>query len=129
MSYTSIKNDIYGVLATANISAQFFPATYTDDIDTSNTFVKVSILSGNTKLIAHSVTKSTKGLVIFSIYSRSDKELVRVADALDTLFQLKTLPNGTQMGLSHLNGTTQDSLDLTLFREDYRIEFNFTENI
>lgn len=129
MSYNLIQNDIYSVFSGASAIAAFYPSTYNGEINTSQTFGRISVINGKTELVAHNCVKQYNGLLIVSIFAKSDKEFVRVSDALDQLFQVKILPNGTQMGVSHTTAATQDVLDKTLFRTDYRIEFKFTENI
>ena len=127
--YSLLKDDIYGVFAsTPWVSAGYkaYPSNYNGTIDTSNTFIRVSILPGKATLNAFRFKKTFSGLLILSIFVKAgegDKTLFTVADALDSFFQGKTLTNGTQFGPSTLSTLGLDPTDDSLYRGDYSINF------
>ena len=127
--YSLLKDDIYGVFAsTPWVSAGYkaYPSNYNGTIDTSNTFIRVSILPGRATLNAFRFKKTFSGLLILSIFVKAgegDKTLFTVADALDSFFQGKTLTNGTQFGPSTLSTLGLDPADDSLYRGDYSINF------
>lgn len=127
--YSSLKDDIYGVFASptwASTGYKAYPANYNGTVDTSNTFIRVSILPGKASLGAFSFQKTFSGLLILSIFvkaGKGDKDLFTVADALDSFFQGKTLTNGTQFGPSTISTLGLDPVDNSLYRGDYSINF------
>jgi hypothetical protein len=127
--YNKLRNDIYGVFASAPWIAttyKTYPDNYSGAIDSSASFIRVSILPGNSTVDAHGLKKKFSGMLILSIFVKAgngDTELFNIADSIDSFFQGKTLANGTQFGTSTLVKLGLDPADKSLYRGDYSINF------
>jgi hypothetical protein len=127
--YENIQKDIYSVLASSaftSLGYKAYPSNYDGKIDTTKSFIRVSILPAKSELQTFRFGKVTNGILILSIFVKSgngDKELFAIADKLDKLFQGKTLTNGTQFGPSMINKLGLDATDNTYYRGDYMINF------
>lgn len=128
--YSLLKSDVYDVFASATWAAtgiKAYPVNYSGSIDSTGSFLRISILPGNGGLEAFSFKKRFNGLLILSIFVKAgngDNDLFAIADTLDSFFQGKTLVNGTQFGASTLKPLGLDSADKSLYRGDYSIQFN-----
>jgi len=127
--YTRLKSDIYGVFGSGAWTAtgyKAYPSNYSGVVDTTGSFIRTSILPGNGTVEAHGLKKKLSGMLILSIFVKAgngDSELFTIADTLDSLFQGKTLTNGTQFGTSALMQLGPDPADKSLYRGDYSINF------
>ncbi len=127
--YTRIKDDVYSVFASPAWTAtgnKAYPVNYSGQIDSTGSYLRISILPGKPSLEAFSFKKALNGLLILSIFVKAgdgDKTLFTIADTLDSFFQGKTLTNGTQFGVSTLKSIAPDTADDTLYRGDYAIQF------
>jgi hypothetical protein len=127
--YSKLKTDIYGVLSSnAWIATGYkaYPSNYSGAVDTTGSFIRTSILPGNGTIDAHGLRKKFSGMLILSIFVKAgngDAQLFTIADTLDSLFQGKTLTNGTQFGASTLMQLGPDPADKSLYRGDYSINF------
>lgn len=128
--YNSLKSDVYDVFASTAWTAtgiKAYPVNYSGTIDSSGSFVRISILPGKAGLDAFSFKKRFNGLLVLSIFVKAgngDNDLFTIADTLDSFFQGKTLINGTQFGASTIMSLGFDSADKSLYRGDYKIQFN-----
>ena len=124
--FSEIVNDIYEVFASAAWTAvgyTAYPYNYSGVIG-NPTYVRFNILPANPN-ISYS-GKQIDGMLIISIYVASgngDEAYMLLADTLDTLFQGKTLTNGTQFGASSLKIVGNDPNNTALYRVDYAINF------
>jgi hypothetical protein len=127
--YENIQKDIYKVFGSSawtSLGYKAYPSNYDGKIDSKKSFVRISILPSRGDLSSHGYTKRLRGALIISIFVKSgngDKELFEIADKLDSLFESKTLINGTQFGPSMLNTIGLDATDNTYYRGDYMINF------
>lgn len=127
--YSNLKSDIYGLFASSawtTTGYKAYPANYSGAIDTTTSFIRISILPGKGTVDAHGLKKKFSGMLILSIFVKAgngDAELFTIADTLDSLFQGKTLTNGTQFGASTVMQLGLDPADKSLYRGDYSINF------
>ncbi len=127
--YSKLKSDIYGLFASSawtTTGYKAYPANYSGTIDTTTSFIRISILPGRGTVDAHGFKKKFSGMLILSIFVKAgngDAELFTIADTLDSLFQGKTLTNGTQFGASTVMKLGLDPADKSLYRGDYSINF------
>ena len=128
--FDSIRSDIYSVFASSQWTAtgiKAYPANYQGTISNKNEFVRISILSGKSNFDSFNLQKTVPGLLILSVFVKTgagDKRLFQIADILDSIFEGKTLQNGTQFGPSTINVIGLDRDDPALYRGDYSITFN-----
>lgn len=127
--FGDIVTDIYGVLASSAWLAtgiKAFPRNFQGTI-TAAPYVLVSILPGATEHLNLQYGKEICGLLILSVFlktDKGDKELFQIGDKLNAIFERKQLPNGTQMGIGSLKPIGIDNDNSTLYRGDYSITFN-----
>lgn len=127
--YTKLREDVYGVFASAQWIAtnyKAYPDNYSGIIDSSNSFVRISILPARSSFDAFNLKKKFNGLLIIAIFVKAgngDTDLFNIADTLDNFFESKTLTNGTQFGSSTLTKIGLDSADKSLYRADYTLPF------
>lgn len=127
--FEKIQKDIYGVISSSTFKSlgyKAYPSNYDGKVDTTKSFIRVSILPAKAELQSYSFGKVTNGILILSIFTKGgngDKELFTIADKLDNLFQGKTLTNGTQLGPSSITKLGPDTADNTYYRGDYMINF------
>jgi hypothetical protein len=111
--YSKLKSDIYGLFASSawtTTGYKAYPANYSGIIDTTTSFIRISILPGSGTVDAHGFKKKFSGMFT-------------IADTIDSLFQGKTLTNGTQFGASTVMQLGLDPADKSLYRGDYSINF------
>lgn len=127
--YDLVKQDVYSVFASTQWAAtgyKAYPDNYSGTIDTSNSFIRISILPAKSNIEAHGFQKKISGLLILSIFVAAgdgDTTLFTIADLLDSFFEGKTLTNGTQFGPSNITKLGLDLADKSLYRGDYKINF------
>jgi len=127
--YSNLKSDIYGVFASSTWTAtgyKAYPSNYSGEINSTSSFIRISILPGNGTVESHGLKKKFSGMLILSIFVKAgngDSELFTIADTIDSFFQGKTLTNGTQFGASTLMQLGPDLADKSLYRGDYSINF------
>jgi hypothetical protein len=128
--YTNLKDDVYSVFASTawkTTGYKAYPLDYSGKITTTGVFLRIAILPGKATFDTYGITKKFEGNLILSIFVKAgdgDKKLFEVAETLDSLFQGKTLTNGTQFGPSTLTRLGLDSADSSFYRGDYSINFN-----
>ena len=124
--YRNVQTDIEGVFATSNWTGngiQAYPSNYQGG-SFADEFVKVEIIPGRPLLTYGS--PGVQGQVIIQIYTRAGDGIsrsIQIADILDTLLQVQTLPSGTTTGTSSITFLGIDSQDNSLFRADYSVSF------
>lgn len=127
--YNSLRSDIYSVFSTTDwttLNIKAYPDNYQGAISTTDSFVKISIITGSASLDAFSFGKQLSGMLIISIFVKAgngDKDVYTLADTLDGFFEGKTLQNGTQFGPSTIKYSGLDRDDPSLYRGDYSITF------
>ena len=124
--YRNVQSDIEGVFATTqwrDNRIQAYPSNYQAG-SFADEFVKIEIIPG--RPLTTYTRPGIQGQVIIQIYTRAGNGITRsveIADILDTILQVQTLPSGTQTGTSSISFLGIDAQDNSLFRADYSVSF------
>ena len=127
--YSNLLTDVYSVFASASwvtTGYKAYPIHYSGAIDSTQPFIRISVLPAKGEVDSHGITKKIQGLLILSIYvsaAEGATKLFQIADTIDGFFEGKTLTNGTQFKTSYINTLGLDSANDALYRGDYTINF------
>jgi len=127
--YDLILRDIENVLGSASWTSnniKTYPVNYQGTKGSNNEYVLLNVLPSSSENYAYGVTKQVEGLVAVKMFVKAGDgqgRLMAIANLLDTVFDNKTLTNGTKLGTSYLTVEGLDPSNKSLYSASYIIPF------
>lgn len=128
MMHSKIIGDVYGLLATPEWAAtaiKAYPRNYQGQI-TARPYALVTVLPSKKKQSTSAVGARIDGLIILSVFvdtTKGDAQLFAIGDTLSTIFEKRTLANGTTTDMGSMKPIGIDPDNSSLYRGDYSVPF------
>ena len=127
--YTDVLDDIYGVFASSNWTAQnisIYPDNYQGKISNSNEFCRLNILPSSSERYKYTGNKLLSGLIAIKIFVKAgegQKRIYQISEILDSLLENKKFSHGTELGTSYISMEGLDAINQSLYSASYFITF------